>query len=233
MKIGLLECDHVMEKFRPIAGDYREMFTTLLGTEDLSWRFFDVCNGGLPESAGACDLWLTTGSRFSAYDSLDWIERLKSFVVAVRNEKIPFVGVCFGHQILAEALGGEVRKAETGWGVGVHEIQIIQREAWMAPELQSCRLQFMHQDQVTRLPEGATLLGQTTHCPTAMFRVDETMFGVQAHPEFSSAYGEALIRDRIARIGEEKAHRGLETVSQRTDHQAVAAWIRRFADLLT
>src|SRR5262249_54057968 len=141
-------------------------------------KVFDVCHGELPASADACDAYLTTGSRFSVNDDIDWIHTLKGFVRQIHEEKIPFVGICFGHQVLGEALGGKVEKAESGWGIGVHRVKIVQHEPWMDPEQRSCGLQFMHQDQVVRLPEDSVVLGRTEDCPVAMFRVGETMLGL-------------------------------------------------------
>lgn len=230
MKIGLLECDHVAERFRHIAGDYREMFTALLSpcAPEFSLQCFDVCNGEFPASVDACDAYLTTGARLSAYDDNDWIQMLKGFVRQVYNAKVPFVGICFGHQVLAEALGGKVEKAENGWGVGVHRVKIVRHEPWMDPEQRSCGLQFMHQDQVQRLPEDSIVLGRTEDCPVAMFRVGETMLGIQPHPEFSSAYSEALICDRVERVGETKARTALDSLSLTTDEAVVAKWIAEF-----
>jgi GMP synthase-like glutamine amidotransferase len=230
MKIGLLECDHVAERFRHIAGDYRDMFTTLFreSSPQISWQFFDVCHGEFPASVEACDAYLTTGSRFSAYDDCDWIQTLKGFIRHIHKANLPFVGICFGHQILAEALGGRVEKAESSWGAGIHRVKIIQHEPWMEPGQRSCGLQFMHQDQVVRMPQESIVLGRTEDCPVAVFRVGETMLGIQPHPEFPKTYCEVLIRDRIELIGETKALAALNSLSLTTDEEIVAKWISNF-----
>ncbi len=235
MKIGLLECDHVLERFRHIAGDYRDMFGAMFNRHapQITLRPFDVCNGELPSSLDACDAYLATGSRFSAYDDVDWIHSLRDFVRRLRDAGKPFVGVCFGHQILAEALGGKVTKAATGWGVGVHNVEVMKSEPpelWMRPEQSSCGLQYMHQDQVARLPEDAVVIGRSDHCPVAMFRAGDSMLGVQAHPEFPKAYSEALLLDRIERIGEERVKVALASLSQPTDESVVAKWIVEFLE---
>jgi len=233
MKIGLLECDHVHERFRHIAGDYREMFAALFSRHapQTAIQPFDVCNGEFPPSLDACDAYLTTGSRFSAYDDVGWIHTLKNFTRRIHEAKKPFVGVCFGHQVMAEALGGKVARAETGWGVGVHNVEAIDRgsyELWMRPEQSICALQYMHQDQVERLPEGAVVIGRSDHCPVAMFRAGDSMLGIQAHPEFPKAYSEALLLDRVERIGEEQVKKALASLSQPTDESVVARWIVEF-----
>jgi GMP synthase-like glutamine amidotransferase len=230
MKIGLLECDHVVERFRHIAGDYRDMFAALFSSHapQITLRFFDVCNGELPQSLDDCDAYLATGSRFSAYDDVEWIHSLKDFLRRIREAEKPFVGVCFGHQLMAEALGGKVARAETGWGVGVHGVEVIKPELWMRHEQSGCALQYMHQDQVERLPENSVVIGRSDHCPVAMFRVGDSMLGIQAHPEFPKAYSKALLLDRVERIGEERAHAALASLGQPTDESVVARWIVEF-----
>jgi GMP synthase-like glutamine amidotransferase len=232
MKIGLLECDHVLERFRHIAGDYREMFADLFNRHSphITIQAFDVCNGEFPHSLDACDAYLTTGSRFSAYDDVDWIHTLKNFTRLIYEAKKPFVGVCFGHQLMAEALGGKVSRAETGWGVGARSVEIIRPELWMRPEQPSCVLQYMHQDQVERLPEDGVVIGRSDHCPVAIFRGGDSMLGIQAHPEFPKAYSEALLLDRVERIGEERVKTALASLDQLTDESMVAKWIVEFLE---
>jgi GMP synthase-like glutamine amidotransferase len=230
MKIGLLECDHVLEKFRHIAGDYRDMFAAMFDRHapQIDLQPFDVCNGQFPSSIHDCDGYLTTGSRCSAYDDEEWIHALKNFTRQIHEIKKPFVGVCFGHQVLAEALGGKVARADVGWGVGVRDIEIVQFEPWMEPEQSRCSLQYMHQDQVICLPEGSVAFGRSEHCPIAMFRISDSMLGIQAHPEFPKAYSEALLRDRIERIGRERVEAGLTSLERSTDESVVAKWIAEF-----
>jgi GMP synthase-like glutamine amidotransferase len=230
MKIGLLECDHVLDRYRHIAGDYRDMFAALFDRHapDITLRLFDACNGEFPNSPDQCDAYLTTGSRFSAYDDIDWIHTLKDFVRRLRDADKPFAGICFGHQLLAEALGGKVAKAASGWGAGVHDIEVARQERWMNPERRNCNLQFMHQDQVVRLPEDSVVLGSADHCPVTMFRVGEKMIGIQPHPEFTAGYSEALIRDRVERIGEAKAEVALASLIRPTDEAIAVKWIAEF-----
>src|SRR6266540_3423304 len=219
MNIGLLECDHVLERFRHIAGDYREMFAALFSryAPQIALRPFDVCNGEFPPSLDACDAYLTTGSRFSAYDDADWIHALKNFMRQIHEAKKPFVGVCFA-------------RAETGWGVGARGVEIIRRELWMRPEQSRCGLQYMHQDQVERLPEDGVVIGRSDHCPVAIFRAGDSTLGIQAHPEFPKAYSEALLLDRVERIGEERVKAALASLGQPTDEPVVAKWIVEFLE---
>lgn len=233
MKIGLLECDHVSDRFRSVAGDYREMFAALLAryAPQLELQPFDVCNGAFPAALDACDAYLTTGSRFSVYDDVDWIRTLKDFVRQLRAADKPFVGVCFGQQMLAEALGGRVAKSAAGWGAGVLEVEITRAESWMKPPQSACRLQFMHQDQVEQLPEEGVLLGSAAHCPNALFRVGRKMLGIQAHPEFTPDYVAALLRDRVERIGATRTAAAQASLRQTTDEEIITKWIAEFLKL--
>jgi GMP synthase-like glutamine amidotransferase len=230
MKIGLLQCDHVAERFQSIAGDYPAMFGVLFQRHapEITLSPYAVCDDEWPTTLDDCDAYLTTGSRFSVYDDVPWIHRLKAFVRELHDVAKPYVGICFGHQMLAEALGGRVAKAPTGWGVGVHTCEIIQAEQWMQPPEHQCRLQYMHQDQVLELPAQAVLLGSSAHCPIAMFRVGHQMLGIQAHPEFRADYSRALLHDRRARIGDEGTQQALDSLNQPTDEAVVAQWLAAF-----
>lgn len=230
MKIGLLGCDDVPARLKHIGGGYYDMFDRLLAPQivGLQLEWFDVLKGELPASPDACDAYICTGSRYSAYEDRDWILRLQAFVQDLHATRKPFVGICFGHQVLAQALGGEVALAEQGWGVGVHEMSIVKPEPWMEPPLPECRLQYMHADQVQRLPPRSVVLATARHCPVAMFRVDDTMLGIEGHPEFPAAYVEALVQARRDRIGAERAQAALDSLDTPVNDGAVARWIANF-----
>lgn len=233
MKIGLLECDHVAEPLRHIAGDYRQMFDDLFHCHapQLELVSFDVRNGEFPASVDACEAFVCTGSRFSAYDQDDWIQELKGFLRQLRSADKPFVGICFGHQMLAQALGGEVKKASQGWGIGVHSLNVVKAESWMQPEQSSCGIQYSHRDQVVRLPENSVVLGESDHCPVAMFRVGKTMLGIQGHPEFPAAYVEALVRGRTELIGADKVNAA--KFNAPTDEAIITNWLAKFLSELS
>ena len=232
MKVGLLGCDDVPERFRPIAGTYRAMFEQLLRPHipelELSW--LDLYRGELPPAPDAFDAYICTGSRCSVYEDRDWIGSLKDFVRRLHDARKPFVGICFGHQMLAEALGGKVERAEKGWGVGVLDMAIVAAEPWMQPPLPRAKLQYMHADQVTQLPEGSVVLAEAAHCPVAMFRVGETMLGIEAHPEFPLAYEKALLEVRREAIGAGRVDAALASLAVPTDSVVVGQWIAGFIE---
>lgn len=226
MHVGLLECDEVTGRFAPVSGGYREMFAALL--PEARFTYYRAHEGRLPRAPGDCDAWLCTGSRYSAYDPMPWVGALAQFIRDVHESKKPFVGICFGHQMLAQALGGEVAKAEQGWGVGVLPVEIRAHESWMQPARPEIRIQHMHQDQVQRLPPGSVVLGRSAHCEVGLFRVGETMLGIEGHPEFTAEFAEALIRARRERIGAERSEAALRTIRQPNDGVLLGRWISRF-----
>ncbi len=226
MKIGLLECDHVADKFVDISGTYPDMFAALL--PDVEFQLYDVCNGEFPESIDECDAYTTTGSRFSVYDKLDWISQLKDFIYQLHQKEKKFVGVCFGHQMMAEALGGKVLKSEKGWNVGVHSFEIVSKESWMDPFQQNLNLLMMCQDQIVRMPENSKILASSANCPVGIFKVGENMLGIQAHPEFSKDYEKAFMLSRTDRIGEEKIQKALDSLEKAPDKSLIRDWIMNF-----
>ena len=230
MHVGLLACDEVAERFGHIAGGYQQMFERLLSPHIPGLRVtrFDVQAGNIPADARTCDAWITTGSRASVYDDAQWIGAAETFVRKVADSDRPFVGICFGHQLRARTLGAEVTRASGGWGVGVLPMRVVRREDWMTPACSTVRVQYMHADQVTEPPDGATLLGEAPHCPVAMFQCGARLLGIEAHPEFPAAYARALIEDRRARIGDAVVEDALARVDEPTDSDVVGGWIARF-----
>jgi GMP synthase-like glutamine amidotransferase len=230
MRIGLLECDHVRTRHRAIAGDYDDMFRAMVAAVDPATEVvgYDVRNGVLPLRPDACDGWLITGSSASVYDDEPWIESLAGFLQAVHTERAPCVGVCFGHQLLAHALGGRTTRADVGWGVGARSMTVVHPEPWMDPALSTATLLYSHQDQVTELPPDGRVLAAAAHCPVAMLAIGDHLIGMQAHPEFGAAYVRALLEDRVDRIGQAETDAALATLLEPTDEHTVAEWILAF-----
>lgn len=226
MKVGLLECDHVLDKFQHIAGDYHQMFTALFPA--LEMVAYEVCQGQFPDSVTDCDAYLCTGSKYSVYDNVDWIQELQRFVRELYAREKIFVGVCFGHQMLGHALGGKVEKTQAGWCVGAHTFQVNHPERWMTPFQSTYRLLMMCQDQIVALPPDSTVLTSTPVCPVGMLRVGPRMLGLQAHPEFPVVYERALLEDRVSRIGAEKVAAGLESLAAPVDADRVGEWMVNF-----
>lgn len=234
MKIGILETGRPPEPLAAAHGDYAAMFARLIGAAEPSFTFrnFAVLDGELPETPDRCDGWIVSGSRFGVYDRLPWMEDLKEFLRRAVEARVPVVGICFGHQILAEAFGGRVVKSDKGWGVGPHTYEVTATEEWMQPPLRTFTLNAMHQDQIDTLPEGARLVASSPFCPYAALAYDDAAISIQPHPEFDNAYEAAILeRRRGTAIPEDCADRALAAMNgaaEAPDATAVAHWIANF-----
>ncbi len=230
MKIGLLRCDKVLNELLPIAGDYPEAFENIFSAyaRDISLQVYDVLNGEYPDTLDECHGYITTGSKSSVYEKEKWITDLLGFIKSLYTHNIKFVGICFGHQLIAEALGGKCAESENGWGIGVKQVKIVKKKTWMQPELESYNLLVSHVDQIVKLPPDNEVLGTNDHCPNSMFTVGDRFLGIQAHPEFTPAYAEALMLSRIDRIGADMVATARESLSMELHIGAITCWIRNF-----
>ncbi len=199
MKIGILETGEVHPDLVGKHGDYPAMFRQLLAAVDPTLEFATVrvVAGEMPAAPAQADAWLVTGSRHGVYDDLPWIEPLKGFLRACVAARVPVVGICFGHQILAEALGGRAVKSDRGWGLGVQDYEIVARPSWLThvPDRFSARA--LHQDQVVALPEDTTVLARSPHCAVAAVAYgdpeDPVAVSLQPHPEFGADFVDELL----------------------------------------
>ena len=232
LRIGILQCDHVANDLIKTHGDYSDMFTDLVHSQDntVEISVYDLTANQFPVDLNTCDGYIITGSQFSAYDDIPWIHRAKKLVSGLYKAKIPTVGICFGHQIIAEALGGKVKKAsDKSWGVGVHQWEIKHQEEWMQYRtLDKIALRASHQDQVVAMPADSKLIASSDFCPIAGFQTGNSMLALQGHPEFSREYSETLIKTRADRISSDVAATALETLKQEVDVETVAAWMIEF-----
>lgn len=227
MIVGILQADSVLPQFQVEHGDYPDMFEALLSAHQVQCKHYNVEVMEYP-SIDDCDGYIITGSKQSVCDDEPWIVRLSEFVRALHQRKKSTVGICFGHQLIAHALGGRTQSAPGGWGVGIHEIQMNGPASFMDPVLEQVRLIVSHKDQVMALPEGAKVIASNDFCPVAMFTVGEHMLGMQGHPEFSKSYSADLMEYRRAILGEEKYALGIRSLEGPLDADIVVTWIINF-----
>ncbi|GGO88045.1 glutamine amidotransferase [Marinobacterium nitratireducens] len=198
MKIGILETGTSPEEMKAAYGSYSDLFVRHLGAVDetLDFEVFRVVDDVFPQSPGDCDSWVITGSRHGVYEDLPWMRRLKDFIVELWQARRPLVGICFGHQIVAEALGGRVEKSSRGWGVGLHAYQLVGEGNGLGNRGGRLTLNALHQDQVVEKPAGARVFASSDFCPYAGLQYGDSILTLQAHPEFSIDYTAALLELR-------------------------------------
>ncbi|SMX37672.1 type 1 glutamine amidotransferase [Octadecabacter ascidiaceicola] len=187
MKIGILQTGHSPDELRPVMGDYSNLFEQLLANQGFTFETFNVVDGVFPDTPDRCEGWLITGSKHGAYEDHPWIAPLEALIRDIYAKEVPLVGVCFGHQIIAQALGGKVEKFKDGWAVG------RQTYDWNG---ETISLNAWHQDQVVQRPADATPIACNDFCENAALVYGKRAFTVQAHPEFEAEFIDGLIRTR-------------------------------------
>lgn len=230
MRLGILETGAPPDGVRQRFGDYPSMFRKLLGEDAHDYATFDVAAGALPDATDACQAWLVTGSSAGVYEPLPWIDPLMDFLRAAKGE-VPLVGVCFGHQLMAQAFGGKVIASPKGWGVGLHRYRVGEARAWM-DAAEPIAVPASHQDQVVELPPGATVLAGNDFCPLGMLDYGAARaISLQLHPEFEPAYAKALIENRRGgRYTDLEADRAVMSYEQPDDRLRVGGWLQRFLE---
>jgi GMP synthase-like glutamine amidotransferase len=188
MKIGILQTGRSPDQLVKEFGDYGDMFQNMLADRGFTFQVYDVLTNEFPASPTEQDGWIITGSRYGAYEDHDWIPPLEDLVRAIHAAKRPLIGVCFGHQIIAQALGGKVEKFAGGWSVGRVEYNLA--DGGTLP------LFAWHQDQVTELPPGAKTVASTDFCAHAAMTIGEHIYTIQPHPEFEPGFVVGLAETR-------------------------------------
>ncbi|MEM1123064.1 MAG: amidotransferase [Bacteroidota bacterium] len=227
MKVGLLLCDEVRPEFQPQFGKYPPMFERLF--PDYEFVIYDVRKKEFPKEVADCDVYMATGSHHSVYEELDWIQATQAFIRKIQAANGYFIGFCFGHQLMAEALGGKVVKAvDKGWCVGVHQFEVYQTQKWMQPAKNPVHFLMMCQDQVVELPEDGVCLAGNERCPNAIVQVGERMMSVQAHPEFTKDYNRLLMETRGDRMGAETVRKGMASLELLINTAVFRDWVAAF-----
>lgn len=239
LTVGVLICDHLDPEVVALHPDYPQRYRSVLAPPDTSSPadagadpalepvMFDLTAGELPDQPERCDAWLIGGSRLDAHSDEGFVPELVDFAAECHTAGVPLVGICFGHQIVARALGGTVERAD-GWGAGVRSFEVAAQAPWMLHPPESVSMVVSHRDQVTRLPTGAELLLRAGYCPIAGFRVGDSVFCIQGHPEFDTELSRTLCSRRRRAMGDEVTDEALASLAEPSDGDLVNGWIRRF-----
>jgi GMP synthase-like glutamine amidotransferase len=217
MLIGILQTGQAPDGLKPVSGDYPDMFARLLAAPDMTFHTWHVEAMEFPSGPADADGWLITGSRHGAYEDHPFIAPLEQLIRDILAAGRPLVGICFGHQIMAQAMGGRVEKFAGGWAVGP---QVYDFDG------QPVRLNAWHQDQVTVLPDGADCVASNDFCRYAALAYGKTGFSVQAHPEFADSFVQGLIDTRgRGKVPDATLDAAGAALGQGTDSDLVAARI--------
>jgi GMP synthase-like glutamine amidotransferase len=224
MKIGILETGRPSAALEGRFGRYDGMLIRLLG-EHYQTQTYAAMAGDYPERPEDQDAYLITGSAAGVYDRLPWIPGLKVFLQQAKG-KAKLVGICFGHQIMAEAFGGRVEKSDKGWGVGLHRYEVRHAAPWMDP-VDGFSIPVSHQDQIVRQPPQSRVVAASPFTKFgALAYDDQPAISFQCHPEFEPEFARALIEERRARVPDPDA--AIASLREPNDGPLVGSWIRRF-----
>lgn len=247
LHIGILRADDVIDELAEGHGQYPEMFESLLqranaqrDDRQLALRFstYAVNHGEYPAAIDEVDGYILTGSKSSVYDDEEWIRQLGQFIAQLHEQRKKMVGICFGHQMVAHALGGSTEKSEKGWGIGIKDTFIdtdaAQDEKLASSALNSFddreafRLVYSHQDQVIKPAPESVVLASNDFCPVAMTSLGKHMLTFQGHPEFSQAFARKVYDYRKPSYPPALYDAAIESMSDGSDRLLVANWMLDF-----
>ena len=210
MKAGILLCDHTRKHLQPRFGDYPDIFVDLLASFHIDSVVYDLTQNIFPSSTEEADFFIITGSKKSCYEDIDWIHRLCNFIREGRANNTKIIGICFGHQVIAQSLGGVVEKSSKGWGIGIHTYQLLENHEYFDYQSHINTL-VSHKDQVIEAPSGTQIIATSDFCPYAALGYDNNIISIQGHPELEVDYIKTILDIRREEIGEQtfaQAHKG-------------------------
>lgn len=234
MKIGILDADHLSPSIIKKYGCYADRFIELLSPsqnilpESLYFNRYTVFDYEYPQSIDECDAYIITGSQYSTYDNLEWIKQLEEYIRLLHQHKKKLIGICFGHQVIAQSLGGKVEKNNKGWEIGITATHITESFEWMRPKREFFFSIVSHQDQVTHLPDQAINFAETNICPISGFYIENHILAFQGHPEFSKDYVKLIIKLESRNLTNEQRQSAIASLQQSDDHELIGNWILNF-----
>lgn len=229
MKIGIITCGYVDPPLSDSHGQYVDMIESAFASvnEAMVFQNYDAIKGELPD-LDECHGFILTGSVHNAYDDYPWILALVDWIRSCEARRKPLVGICFGHQIIARALGGVVEKSHKGWGLGSCEVKVVAFKEWMNLAIDSARMLVSHQDQVVVVPRQMRVIAGNDFCPNFMLVKDNHILTVQGHPEFSPEFTEKLVRKRQHLLSQEQYENALVELKKSNDSALFLHWIDAF-----
>lgn len=220
MLIGILNCGHFAQRVGAPVRDYDELYAEMLEGHGFDFRCWHVVDMEFPDSIRDADGWLLGGSRHGVYEDIPFIAPLKEFVREAYAAGVPVAGICFGHQLIAQALGGHVEKFSGGWGMGHTDYDF---------EGETLTINAFHQDQVITVPPEARVVGTNAFCENAALAYKGRAFSLQAHPEFTRTDMDLLYENRAPKLVDaDKIAQARARESEPNDNAKAASLIARF-----
>ena len=243
MHLVIIEAGRPPAGLRQAFGHYPSMFEALLTSPpansiQTAFSTVPICEANTTDAARTmlvdglirADAALITGSPAGVYEEHPWMPPLFDAIRDLAHRRVPTIGICFGHQAIAQAMGGQVEKSSKGWGVGRHTYTLVKPPSWIGKTGDRFSLSVSHQDQVITPPPNAHTFAANEHCAHAALNYESAPFmSFQGHPEFIDAFAAALYASRRALIGEALCDAALESLSSchAASSQDVAGWINR------
>lgn len=211
--------------------DSHKVITALQAARpDWEYRAWAARDGELPTDPLAADAWVLTGSVASVTQPEPWMELTADALRQRHAAGRTLVGLCFGHQLIAQALGGTVGKSTGGFRLGVADTALAAHEPWMDPPLPRLSLFAAHEDQVQQTPPGARVLGGNDFCPVGAYAIGRHVLCTQYHPELTREF----MRDLLASFGHKfdaQVVAGATTeIEQPVDAALFMQWVARFIE---
>lgn len=231
MKIGLLICGKLPAPMERGGRGYVRLIEEWLGPHlgNSTIKTYRAYEGKLPPKTDSCDSYFVSGSRASLLDNEPWMLRLTDFLLVAAKAQIPCFGLCFGHQALAKALGGNVKR--TGrWELGVKTWKVIRDEGWLRECGKQLRLISIHTDQVSKLPPRSVRVATSPTCANGMFRLAGHAIGMQGHPEFTPAVFEEILKHRGKMFTPAEIEAALASLDQPCHAVEMAKWCMSFIE---
>ncbi|QQO19743.1 type 1 glutamine amidotransferase [Bradyrhizobium diazoefficiens] len=228
-RITIIETGEVPQEYRERHGSFPEMFERMVRAADptAAVDVVSIPKGDALPDPGRLEAVLITGAAAGVYDGLDWIEPLEDFVREVHANKTPLVGVCFGHQLIAQALGGTVRKSEKGWGIGRHVYRVLPENGVVNGE--AIAIAASHQDQVIEPPSDALTILSSDFTPHAgLLYANGTTLTVQPHPEFDVAFAQVCCDLRDGKAPDDVVATARASLAEPMDNAKLGGAITRF-----
>lgn len=158
----------------------------------------DVQKGDLLPDIDLCDGIIVTGSHAMVTDEEAWSERTGRWLADAVHKEVPLLAICYGHQLLAKALGGVSDYHPNGMEIGTVDITLSNEtkdDPLFCDMPKSFKAHTIHSQTVVTLPKGAIRLASNAHDQNHAFRVGKNAWGVQFHPEFDQGIMDAYIKE--------------------------------------